>query len=76
MDNEQYETLREILSAIYIQISRTYDMLAIIGDKLGADVIALSQEHANGRILAPDPWMNDETDYIPDSRPDSDNDIP
>lgn len=73
MDNEQYETLREILSAIYIQLARTYDMLAIIGDKLGADVIGLHQEHENGRILAPDPWINDETDDLPDPRPDSDN---
>jgi hypothetical protein len=59
---EQYQTILEILSGIYIQISRSYDMLALIGDKLGADTIKLSKEHEQGQLLAPDPWIrnNDE----------------
>lgn len=63
MNEEQFDILQELLSIIYIQLARNYDMLSIIGDKLGADVIALSKEHSNGRLLAPDPWMapNDDT---------------
>jgi len=59
---EKYQTILEILSGIYIQISRSYDMLSLIGDKLGADTIKLSKEHEQGQLLAPDPWIrnNDE----------------
>jgi len=62
MNDEQFETLQELLSVIYIQIARQYDMLSIIGEKLGANTIALSKEHEQGIILGPDPWMKEETD--------------
>lgn len=68
---EQYQTILEMLSGIYIQISRSYDMLSLIGDKLGADTIKLSKEHENGQLLAPDPWIR--TDDEQDDDPDSDN---
>ena len=61
MTDEQFETLQELLSVIYIQIARQYDMLAIIGEKLGADTVGLSKEHENGLVLGPDPWMKEET---------------
>lgn len=54
---EKYQTIIELLSGIYIQISRSYDMLSLIGDKLGADTIKLSKEHEQGQLLAPDPWI-------------------
>lgn len=62
MNDEQFQILEELLSVIYIQLARNYDLLAIIGDKLGADVLSLSKEHENGRILAPDPWMINDSD--------------
>jgi hypothetical protein len=51
-------TLHELLSAIYIQISRSYDVLLLIGQALGAPRLdALVQEHEQGRLLAADPWL-------------------
>jgi hypothetical protein len=68
---EKYQTIIELLSGIYIQITRSYDMLCLIGDKLGADTVKLSKEHANGQLLAPDPWIrnDDEQDDDADSDP-------
>ena len=68
---QKYETILEMLSGIYIQISRSYDMLSLIGDKLGADTIKLSKEHENGVLLAPDPWIrtDDEQDNDTNSDP-------
>ena len=60
MTDDQFETLHELLSAIYVQTARIYDVLAIIGDKLGADVLALSQEHEQGKLLGPPPLFTDE----------------
>jgi hypothetical protein len=60
MNDEQFEIFHELLSAIYVQTARLYDLVAIIGDKLGADVVSLSQEHEQGRLLGPPPLLNDE----------------
>ena len=60
MNDEQFDTIREILSMLYIQVSRQYDMLSIIADKLGADAVGLTQEHEQGKLLSPDPWLSDE----------------
>lgn len=50
--------LHELLSAIYIQISRSYDVLLLIGQALGAPHLdALVQEHEQGRLLTADPWL-------------------
>lgn len=61
MTDEQFETMHEMLSALYVQISRSYDMLVIIGDKLGADTVRLSKEHEQGRLVGPAPYL-EETD--------------
>ena len=51
-------TLHELLSAIYIQISRSYDVLLLIGKALGAPRLdALVEEHEQGRLLSADPWL-------------------
>lgn len=77
MTDEQFEVLQEMLSAMYIQITRMYDMMAIIGDKLGADVIRLTQQHEAGILLAPDPWIsgdeNDSSQVDPVRHGDADN---
>lgn len=62
---DQNEQIVELLSGIYIQSLRNYDMLALIADKLGADIISLSNLHENGGILCPNPALvfeNDEKD--------------
>lgn len=66
MDQRQTEALLEILGGIYIQTLRNYDVLCLIGDKLGADVIALKDLHQQGYVLSPDPALRlDETDEKP-----------
>jgi hypothetical protein len=63
MNSEQLESLFEILGGLYIQSLRNYDVMCIIADKLGADVIALKNLHEQGFVLAPDPALRlDETD--------------
>jgi hypothetical protein len=59
--NEQFEVIQELLSAIYIQTARNYDMLALIAPSNKA--IALSELHEQGKILAPAPiWVIEEND--------------
>ena len=63
MNNEQLDALIEMLGGIYIQQLRLYDVMCVIGDKLGADMIALKNLHEQGYILGPDPALRlDETD--------------
>jgi hypothetical protein len=63
MTNEQVESLLEIMGGLYIQSLRNYDLLCLVADKLGADVIALKNLHEQGFVLAPDPALRlDETD--------------
>jgi hypothetical protein len=57
MDDKQFEIMHELLAAIYVQVSRQYDMLAIIADKQGADAIGLSKEHEKGKVLGPPPML-------------------
>jgi hypothetical protein len=54
MDNEQ---IIQLLSGMYIQSLRNYDLLALIADKLGADVITITKMHQEGQILCPDPAL-------------------
>lgn len=49
------ENVRELSGAMFIQSQRNYDMLALIGEKLGADVDSMLFKHQNGEILAPPP---------------------
>ena len=66
MSPEQLDSLFEIMAGIYIQQLRNYDVMCIIADKLGADVIALKNLHEQGFVLAPDPALRlDETDEKP-----------
>lgn len=55
MDNE--EQIIQLLSGMYIQSLRNYDLLALIADKLGADVITITKMHQEGQILCPDPAL-------------------
>ena len=74
MNPKQLDSLFEIMAGIYIQQLRNYDVMCIIADKLGADVIALKNLHEQGFVLAPDPALRlDETDEKPsDNRFDKD----
>lgn len=62
MNSEQFDTLHEILAAIYVQISRMYDIMAIIADQQGADIKKILDEHESGRILGPRPLLIEEGD--------------
>jgi hypothetical protein len=66
MNEKQYEFLTEILTGLYIQSLRNYDIMCLIADKLGANVIELKDLHEQGYVLAPDPALRlDETDEKP-----------
>ena len=58
------EQILEMLTGLYIQSLRNYDLLSLIANKLGADVIELSKLHQGGEVLCPDPALiiNDEKD--------------
>lgn len=63
MDNT--DQIAQLLSGIYVQSLRNYDLLALIADKLGADVSEVVKLHENGGILCPNPALvmeNDEKD--------------
>lgn len=62
MTDDQFEILQELLSGIYVQLARTYDVLMVTLDKLGGDAVSLSQEHANGHTLGPPPLLVEEDD--------------
>ena len=57
MNDDQFSHLMQVLGGIYIQSLRNYDILCLIGDKLGADVVELKNLHEQGYILAPDPAL-------------------
>jgi hypothetical protein len=57
LNENQVEALLEVLGGLYIQSLRTYDLLCIIADKLGADVISLKDLHEQGYTLGPDPSL-------------------
>lgn len=57
MNDEQFEILQELLSGIYVQMARIYDVLTVTLDKLGGDAISLHEEHARGTILGPPPLL-------------------
>ena len=58
------EQILEMLTGLYIQSLRNYDLLALIANKLGADVVELSKLHQDGQVLCPDPALilDDEKD--------------
>jgi hypothetical protein len=49
------ENIRELAGALFIQSQRNYDMMALMAEKLGADVDGMLFKHQNGEILAPPP---------------------
>jgi len=57
MNDEQFSILMEVLGGLYIQSLRNYDLLCVIGDKLGADVVELKNLHEKGHTLCPDPAL-------------------
>jgi len=60
------EQILEMLTGLYIQSLRNYDLLALIANKLGAEVVELSKLHQEGQVLCPDPALiiNDEKDTL------------
>lgn len=56
MTDEQFEIVQELLSAIYIQLARNYDMLCIIANDQ-EKVIELHNRHKEGRVFAPPPAL-------------------
>lgn len=61
MTDEQFEIIQELLSAIYIQEARNYDMLCIIANDQ-EKVIELHNRHREGRVFAPPPSLVMEED--------------
>jgi len=49
------ENIRELAGALFIQSQRNYDMMALMAEKLGADVDSMLFKHQNGEVLAPPP---------------------
>jgi hypothetical protein len=68
MNDKQSEALLEILSGLYIQSLRHYDVLCLIADKMDVDIIGLKDLHEQGYVLAPDPALR-----IDDTKTSSDN---
>jgi hypothetical protein len=62
MNEEQVESLLEVLGGLYIQSLRVYDLLCIIADKVGADAVGLKSLHEQGYTLGPDPSLRIEND--------------
>ena len=62
MTDEQYESIMQLNSALYIQICRVYDVLCLIADKNGADIVELRNMHSAGKSFAPEPYLIDEND--------------
>ena len=56
MNEEQFEIVQELLSAIYVQLARNYDLLCIIA-KDDDKVLELHQRHTEGKIFAPAPML-------------------
>lgn len=61
MTDEQFEIIQELLSAIYIQEARNYDMLCIIANDQ-EKVIEMHNRHREGRVFAPPPALVMEED--------------
>ena len=57
MNEEQSNALLELLSGLYIQSLRNYDILMFLADKLGVDIDKIEQMHQEGRVLCPDPAL-------------------
>lgn len=56
MNDEQFQIIQELLSAIYIQLARNYDILCVIA-KDDDKVLELHQRHTEGKVFAPAPYL-------------------
>jgi hypothetical protein len=61
LNNDQFSILQELLSAIYIQLARNYDLLCLIA-KDDDKVLELHQRHTEGKVFAPPPNLMIEED--------------
>ena len=56
MTDEQFEIVQELLSAIYIQLARNYDMLCISTSNQ-EKMLDMYNRHKEGRVFAPPPSL-------------------
>ena len=56
MTDEQFEIIQELLSAIYIQLARNYDMLCISTSNQ-EKMLEMYDRHKEGRVFAPPPSL-------------------
>lgn len=57
MNDDQFQIMQELNSAIYIQLCRIYDLLLVSGDKLGVDTIGIKNMHQEGKTFSPYPAL-------------------
>lgn len=61
MEDEQNisssEQIVELLSVMYVQSLRIYDILMMSAQKLGVDIDKLEKMHEEGRTLCPEPML-------------------
>lgn len=62
MNEDNDNILYQMLSAIYISQVRIYDLLLVIGDKLGADTMSVKELHELGKTFSPEPYLEDESE--------------
>lgn len=56
MTDEQFEIVQELLSAVYIQLARNYDMLCmIVPDQ--EKMLEMYNRHKEGKVFAPAPAL-------------------
>jgi len=61
MTDEQFDIIQELLSAIYIQLARNYDMLCISTSNQ-EKMLEMYNRHKEGRVFAPAPSLVFEED--------------
>jgi hypothetical protein len=56
MTDEQFDIVQELLSAIYIQLARNYDMLCmIVPDQ--EKMLDMHNRHKEGKVFSPPPAL-------------------
>ena len=56
MTDDQFDIMQELLSAIYIQLARNYDMLCISTSNQ-EKMLEMYNKHKEGRVFAPPPSL-------------------
>lgn len=69
MENRDITDIQDLLTAIYIQQSRTYDvLLAILSGQDKPLAASIIEQHAAGQLLSPPPALiGDEDDNLAES---------